>query len=231
MKTMKSVLWAVPTKFEAVICSFMLATLLFTTHCFAQASVTSSPNLKNGKQRSQKVVKEELVGFYQFPNKVAFIEFNLEDGVLKARQLWDGKEYQLNQVSETNFETKQEGHKIEFLSDNDGHFTKAKLLGRIVASKVSFNPKIVRRLSDVQLKRLEGNYVLADDNNIKMQVRSVKDELIIKQLWDNKEISFTPISEPFFLNADGTFPLTFELTDGKVTKVICFENDIWKISK
>src|SRR5690606_10244727 len=159
------------------------------------ASVTSSPNLKNGKQRSQKVVKEEFVGFYQFPNKVAFIEFNLADGVLKARQLWDGKEYQLNQVSETDFETKQEGHKIEFLSDNDGHFTKAKLWGRIVASQVSFNPKIVRRLSDVQLKRLEGNYVLADDNNIKMQVRSVKDELIIKQLWDNKEISFTPRSE------------------------------------
>ena len=86
-------------------------------------------------------------------------------------------------------------------------------------------------LSDAQLKRLQGTYVLEDDNNLKMEVRAVENGLTIKQLWDNKEISFTPRSETFFLNADGTFPLTFELTDGKVTKVICFENDIWKISK
>lgn len=226
---MKSVLWAAPTKFGAVICSFMLGTFLFTVNCFAQASVMSSSNLKDERLRSG--AKEEFVGFYQFPNKVAFIEFSLKDGVLIAKQLWDDKEYQLSQINETFFESEKEGHTIEFLKDNDGHFTKAKLLGRIVVSKVTFNPTIVRSLSDAQLKRLQGTYVLEDDNNLKMEVRAVENGLTIKQLWDNKEISFTPRSETFFLNADGTFPLTFELTDGEVTKVICFENDIWKISK
>jgi hypothetical protein len=50
---------------------------------------------------------------------------------------------------------------------------------------------------------------------------------MLTQLWDNKTISFTPRSEFFFLNDDGTFPLTFSVANGKVQQMQCFENDLW----
>src|SRR3546814_1089299 len=58
------------------------------------------------------------------------------------------------------------------------------------------------------------------NNSFKIDIRSSANGLILKQLWDNKEIAFTPRSETFFLNEDGTFPLTFLLSDGEATQEI-----------
>ncbi|WP_134091140.1 hypothetical protein [Olivibacter sp. XZL3] len=131
---------------------------------------------------------------------------------------------------ETNFESKEEGHKIEFLKGSSGQFTHARLLGRIMTTKVGFNPTIIKQLSAAQIKGLEGTYVLKDDTSLGIEIRSSAKGLMLKQLWDNKDIAFTPRSETF-LSDDGIFPLTFLLSDKEAMQVISFENNIWLKAK
>ena len=69
--------------------------------------------------------------------------------------------------------------------------------------------------------------MLFRSNSLQIDIRSSANGLTIKQLWDNKEVAFTPRSETFFLNDDGTFPLTFLLSDGEAVQVTCFADDVW----
>ncbi|MGJ1197778.1 hypothetical protein ACR777_16650 [Sphingobacterium spiritivorum] len=166
-------------------------------------------------------------GFYQLPNKVAFISFEQQDDSLYATQLWDQKKYQLIRTGETSFASKNEGYTIAFLKDSMGNFTQAKILGRIVCQRILFNPSKVVKLSLSQLNTLAGTYLMANDNNLKIKIEPSEQGLLLTQLWDNKTIAFTPRSEFFFLNEDATFPLTFSFANGKVKQMQCFENDLW----
>ncbi|GAA4780753.1 hypothetical protein GCM10023231_04890 [Olivibacter ginsenosidimutans] len=215
-----------------VIGSILFGSIFLAANCFAQQTPTRAGSITQAEsQQSEKVPLEQLLGYYQLPNKVAFIAFELKDNVLFAKQLWDNKAYQLTQINETNFESKEEGYKIEFLKDSSGQFAHAKLLGRIMTTKVGFDPRIIKQLSAAQIKKLEGTYVLKDDTSLEMAIRSSANGLTLKQLWDNKEIAFAPRSETFFLNEDGTFPLTFLLSDGEAVQVTCFEDDVWLKAK
>lgn len=221
MKKMNSFRSAMAPKIRMAIASILFGSAFLSTNCLAQGN----------SQPSTTVPLETFSGYYQFPSKAGFIQFEPKGSMLFARQLWNNKEYELTQIDETTFESKKEGHKIEFLKDSSGQFAYAKLLGRITTVKVGFDPKKIKQLSTAQLKRLEGTYILTDDNSLKIEIRSSANGLIIKQQWDKKEVAFTPRSETFFLNEDGTFPLTFLLSDGKSVQVTCFEDDIWRKAK
>jgi hypothetical protein len=92
---------------------------------------------------------------------------------------------------------------------------------------VPFDPNKIVALTPSQLKQLAGTYLKVNDNNFKIQIEPSPTGLMLTQLWDNKTISFTPRSEFFFLNDDGTFPLTFFVANGKVQQMQCFENYLW----
>jgi len=225
---MKSLKFSITPKICVMVGSILFGSISLSNNCYAQQL---DATMHGEKKHPATVSLDQLLGNYQFPNKVAFIAFELKDTSLSVKQLWDKKEYQLIQINETNFESKAEGYKIEFLKDSTGRFTHAKIMGRIMTTKVGFDPEGIKQLSAAQLKRLEGTYVLKDDNSLKVSIRSSPNGLTIKQLWDNKEIAFTARSETFFLNEDGTFPLTFLLRDGKATQVTCFEDDVWLRAK
>lgn len=233
MRTMNAFKSAIAPKISKGIASILFASAFLAANGFVQQALGSEDVImQEDNIRSKVVPLENFSGYYQLPNKSAFIRFEPKDDVLFAKQLWgDNKEYQLVQINETNFETKEEGHKVEFIKDGSGQFTKAKILGRIITVKVGFDPTTIKQLSAAQLKRLEGTYILKDDNSFKLEIRSSAKGLTLKQLWDNKEIPFTPRSKTFFLNEDGTFPLTFLLSDGEATQVTCFEDDIWLKAK
>lgn len=233
MKTMNSFKSAIAAEIWMAIGSILLVSAFLSPKCFAQEPALAHAGViaQEDSPQSKTVSLEKFSGYYQFPSKAGFIQFELRDNALFAIQLWDNKEYELVQINETNFESKKEGHKIEFLKDSSGEFAYAKLLGRIKTVKIGFDPKIIKALSPAQLKRLEGTYIFKDDNKFKLNIQSAANGLTLKQLWDNKEIAFTPRSETFFLNEDGTFPLTFLLSDGEATQVTCFGDDIWLKAK
>ncbi|MDR2273176.1 MAG: hypothetical protein LBF27_19860 [Sphingobacterium sp.] len=205
-------------------CGLLMGTccLLASNDTFAQTSAAGTSHQQN--QTSLK----SFQGYYQLPNKVAFIAFDEQDNSLYATQLWDQKKrYQLVRKDDTHFESKNEGYAIEFLKNTSGDFNQTKILGRIVCERVPFDPNKIASLTASQLKLLAGTYLMANDNNFKITIEPSTQGLILKQLWDNKTISFTPRSELFFLNEDGTFPLTFSAANGKVEQMTCFEKDLW----
>lgn len=217
---------AIAPKIRVTIGGILLGSAIISTNFFVQTPTLASVITQRDSQQSKTATLEKYVGYYQLPDKASFIQFEIKDNVLFAQ--WDNKEYQLTQINETNFETKEEGYKVEFLKDTSGQFTYAKILEKITTVKVGFDPNTIKQLSATQLKGLEGTYSLKkDDNSFKIDIRSAANGLTLKQLWDNKEIAFTPRSETFFLNEDGTFPLTFLLNNGEATQVTCFEKDVW----
>ncbi len=226
MKTMQSFKSVIARKNRLLFNIVLFSSISFSANCFAQ-QISKDVDGQAKNQKPEKVSLEMFQGFYQFPNKVAFIQFELEDNFLSATQIWDDKKYQLTRRDETNFESKIEGHKIEFLKENSGQFSHAKILGRIMLTKVAYDPRKIKQLSETQLKKLEGTYFLKDDHSRKLQIRTSLSGLSLIQLWDNKEITFSARSESFFLDEDGRFPLTFLLSGGEAIQVTCFEDDVW----
>lgn len=200
--------------------AIVLLILSLSTETFAQ-------NRKTLNTRESSVPLHSFQGYFQLPNKVAFIAFEQRDNILFATQLWNKQHYQLIRTGDTSFESKNEGYKIEFEKDSTGSFNRAKILGRILSTRVAFNPTSAVILSTSQLQRLAGTYSKSNDSNFKLKILPSASGLELTQLWDNKTINFTPRSDSFFLNDDDTFPLTFNLQHGKVVELICFESDIW----
>lgn len=228
MKTINSIHAAINVNIGFISSGLLFGSLLLSANCFSQQILASSPASPQVESPSPTAVPlAQFVGFYQLPNKVAFIEFSVSENTLFAKQLWDAKEYELERVGDADFKSKNEGHPVTFIKDRSGNFGRAKILGRIMTAKVFFDPTIVQPLSAAQLKRLEGSYTLKDDAKFELVIRSSADGLLLKQLWDDKEIAFTPRAETFFLNEDGTFPLTFKLSNEEAIELNCFENDIW----
>lgn len=51
--------------------------------------------------------------------------------------------------------------------------------------------------------------------------------LVLKQMWDGKEIAFTPQTAFDFVGDEGRFPLKFTKQHGKITQVLAFNRDLW----
>lgn len=207
--------------------SVLRATVLCSSLGLALTSSPVRSIAQAGIQQSETASPEQFVGYYQMPTNADFIRIEHKDGILWATKLWDDQKYQLEQIDETHFKSQAEAYQVEFLKDNAGQVVAVKILDKFTAIKVAFNPEVVLQLSDEQLQPFAGTYSLTGKENFQIDIRPSASGLILKQLWDNKEISFSARSDNFFLSEDGSFPMTFRLSGGKVTQVTCFEKDSW----
>ena len=92
--------------------------------------------------------------------------------------------------------------------------------GGIFNSKISF--------STGQLTGFEGYYQLDKDKDQYLQILVKNDKLVLKQLWDQREIVFEQKSALNFYNDELSFPLTFSKNaNGEITQVLAFERDTW----
>ncbi|MEO6730805.1 MAG: hypothetical protein ABIN01_06285 [Ferruginibacter sp.] len=171
---------------------------------------------------------KQFEGFFRLPNKVAYIQIVYRANALVATQLWDGKEYSLVRKSDLEFESDQEEYKGKFTKDSVGVINGFKLNGRIVASRVNYDPRRVDTVSADKLKLLEGTYKFRKDPKLLLQILQKDGAIILNQLWDNKSIAFQPFSELSFFNKQLTFPLEFIKAGGEVVQVVCFANDVWE---
>ena len=65
--------------------------------------------------------------------------------------------------------------------------------------------------SNMQLTEFEGYYQLDKNKSIYLQIMVKKNQLILKQLWDEREIPFEQKSALYFYNEEKSFPLTFSM--------------------
>lgn len=171
---------------------------------------------------------DDFIGYYRFPNRIAYIRFFDQDGQFVAQQTWDGRIYPLHRTGSLSFQSHAEAYQITFIEGTGGKIEKAKILDRIILEKVPYNPTRYVELSVEQLTPLLGRYRFQKDSTMAIQVSIQDDKLAIRQLWDGKTVLFEAYSPTDFFNEEVSFPLTFVIENGIVKNLICFESDNWK---
>ena len=88
--------------------------------------------------------------------------------------------------------------------------------------------KKIASLSSLQLKAFEGKYQLQGGKTAYIQISATDDHIVLKQLWDGKQIDLFPESDLEFFNKDTPFPLKFtKAQDGAITAATVFNRDVW----
>ncbi len=78
------------------------------------------------------------------------------------------------------------------------------------------------------LTGFEGYYQLDKDKDRYLQILVKDNKLVLKQLWDQREIPFEQKSDLNFYNEQMSFPLAFSKNaSGEITQVLAFEHDTW----
>jgi hypothetical protein len=164
-------------------------------------------------------------GLYYLQNeKDRFIQFTVKENKLVLKQQWDGNEISFVPETAVDFFSKEVPlFSLKFSKDIFGNIT------QVLAFKRDLWVKVNKSLpTAAQLKAYEGKYQLIDDPDNYIQIMSKDDHLIVKQLWDGKEIIFEPKTETFFYNKEQSFPLLIIKDDGgAVIQVKLLGNDLF----
>jgi hypothetical protein len=84
-------------------------------------------------------------------------------------------------------------------------------------------------ISPKDLKAYEGYYKFQFEKGTDSYIHltATAKGLVLKQMWDGKEIAFTAQSALDFVDDQGHFPLKFTKEHGKFTQVLAFNRDLW----
>jgi hypothetical protein len=168
-------------------------------------------------------------------SKVMYLQITAADDHLVLKQSWDGQEIDFKQKGDLDFYNDEHSFPLKFTKGSKGAITQVLAFDKDLWVRVDDNYKFVPQktiqLTAAQLKALEGKYQLkggdgdADDF---LEITATNDHIILKQLWNQKEITFSPISDADFINDDQTFPLKFTKgSDGLATQLLAFNRDTW----
>jgi len=205
--------------------------LLCTSKSFAQAAVNSD------------VAKlKSFTGKYQFvSDKSVFLQILVKDGQLVLKQLWDNEEIPFKQTSVNEFYNDEHSFPLKFTKNDAGEAMQVLAFNRDVWNKVAddyiYKPTLQKtiQLTAGQLKSFEGKYQLKNgdgDADDFLQITATTDHLILTQLWDKREITFSAVSALDFVNDDQKFPLRFTKdSNGAVIQLLAFNRDIWMKTK
>ncbi|WP_188750549.1 hypothetical protein [Parapedobacter defluvii] len=204
----------------------IVASLAMSSGTVAGPRTTLSPTITAAPQ-ADTVSWEAMAGYYRFPNRAAYIRFFDQEDEFVAQQVWDGRTYPLHRTGSLTFQSSDEAYEIAFMEGKAGVIDKAKILGRIILEKVSYNPTRYIKPTAEQLKPLLGLYQFQKDKNMEISLSIQGGKLALRQQWDNQTILFEAYSPTDFFNEELTFPLTFDIENGAVKKLTCFESDVW----
>jgi hypothetical protein len=181
------------------------------------------------------VVKKEMAhtpdqlqpfeGLYQLQNdKERFIQFSVKGNNLVLKQHWDGNE--ISFVPETTldfFSREVPLFSLTFTKAPDGSITQVLAFKRDMWDKV----KKVHPATQ-ELKAIEGKYQFKDDPDNYIQITAIDNHLVVKQLWDSKEMIVEPQTETYFYNNTQSYPLqVIKGNDGVVTQVLILGMDLF----
>lgn len=182
------------------------------------------PKMKDCLPGAADSVLKEFEGFYRFPNRVAYIRFEVVGEVLKARQTWDGRQYAMVQTGDLTFESTAEKYQVVF----DKRLpTTVNILERVTLCKVDFDPTKRIALPMPVAKRYVGRYHLQREPANTIEVTLEDGILVLVQEWDGKRIPLEAITEQEFVNQQAAMPVTFADGGKEGVEMRCFEADIW----
>ncbi|RZF61522.1 hypothetical protein [Sphingobacterium corticibacterium] len=167
---------------------------------------------------------QQFEGFYRFPNRVAYIQFEVKGNELQARQVWDDRRYQLKRTGELTFESLEEQYKLAF---DAAEPTVVKILDRVDLTKVDFDPTQRKSLTSALANQYIGKYYFERDNTHVINVVWDGERLVLVQDWDGKRIPLECVTDQEFVNREAAMPVTFYEGKGKGVTMQCFEDDRW----
>jgi hypothetical protein len=222
MKNLKSHMWR-----------FVFALALILLSCFAISPVYSQTVQANAIGTNNTPLKT-FEGIYQSKdNEFSYFRITAGTDNLVAKSVEGNRQFILTRKSELAFETKDddgdETIPAVFSKSDAGEITQVLVADKQLFVKVKdYVPVKEIKLTAAQLKAFEGKYQFEERPDTYLQITATADGLMLKQLWDNKEINFMAISDVAFLNKEIGFPLKFTKDqDGNVIKVLAFNRDMW----
>ena len=173
-----------------------------------------------------------LEGIYQNEaNKAVYVQVIAKQNTLITKQLWDGKETTMSAQSDVSFLVHVGYLRIvKFTKNEKGIATKFSALNKEEWNKVdSYQPPSEIKLPAQGLKKFEGYYEFKDRKGQFLQISTTGNGLVLKQLWDNREVDFKATSPLGFLAKENPqFTLQFTADNsGRVTQVLAFGKDVW----
>jgi len=173
-----------------------------------------------------------LEGIYHLAaNKRAYVQVIAKQNKLIAKQLWDGKEIAMSAQSDVSFLVSAPYFKmVKFTKNDKGIATKFMASNKKDWNKVdSYHPADQIKLPPQTLKKFEGYYELKDRKGQFLQITAADGGLVLKQLWDNRQVDFTATSSLVFSAKENPeFTLEFTADNaGRITQVLAFGQDVW----
>ncbi|MDB4903526.1 MAG: Signal transducer regulating beta-lactamase production, contains metallopeptidase domain [Mucilaginibacter sp.] len=173
-----------------------------------------------------------LEGIYQSEaNKAAYVQVIAKQNTLITKQLWDGKEITMLVQSDVSFFVHVPYLKIvKFTKNDEGIATKFRASDKQDWNKVdSYQPPAEVKLTAQDLKKFEGYYEFKDRKGQFIQITATGNGLVLKQLWDNRQVDFTATSPlAFSAKENPEFTLQFTADNaGRITQVLAFGRDVW----
>jgi hypothetical protein len=176
-------------------------------------------------------------GYYKFqfdPGTDSYIHIAAVGNGLVLKQMWDDKEISFTPESALDFIGDGGNFPLKFTKEPSGRITQVLAFNKDLWTKTTeYKPLVIKevRLTASELKGLEGRYTFQFQNkeDAYIQIRSTDTGLVLKQLWDNKEIPFVAQSNVDFYSRAAQFPLKFTREkNGTASQVLAFNRDLWK---
>jgi hypothetical protein len=215
------------------VCKFAFVFSLMILNIFIISPATALPGLHKIVTVEDTPLKA-FEGIYQFKdNEFAYFQITAVNDKLLVKQIEGNQQFTLTRKSEFTFETKDddgdETISVVFSKNDAGEITQATVAGKQLYVKVkSYVPVKEIKLTPGQLKAFEGKYQFEEKSGTFLQITATADGLMLKQLWDNREINFIAVADLTFLNKQMGFPLKCTKDQaGNVIKVLAFNRDLW----
>jgi hypothetical protein len=132
------------------------------------------------------------------------------------------------------FFNQEESFPLKFSKNQNGSITQVLAFDKDLWTKAeNYKPVIQKEihLSAQQLKSFEGKYKFQFEKgeNSFLQITANDNHIVLKQLWDDKEIKFVPKSDLEFFCKEQSFPLKFiKDNNGQVIQMLAFNRDLWE---
>jgi hypothetical protein len=165
-------------------------------------------------------------GVYQFKNDSGrFIQFSVDGNRLELKQLWDGNKIYFVPETPLDFFSKEFPMFILTFSKNNEN-----QVSQVIAFKKDLWLKIPKpTLTAGELKLFEGRYRSTDDPDNMVQLTVTHNQLVLKQLWDGREIDLDPMTKSYFYNDTQSFPVQIlRGKDGVVNQIVILGMDQFK---
>src|SRR5579863_8192478 len=183
------------------------------------------PNYKPVVLQEMTHTPEELqkfAGLYQLKEDNAqYVQLTVDNNSLTIHQQWDGgtRENFVPSAEGKFFEKDFPRFTLDFSQDLQGRYNQFVALGRDHWIRVE-KPT----LSAAQLKTYEGKFRSQEDPDNMVQLIAADNRLIVKELWNNKEMTLEPVTNTYFNNGQRSFSLQIILESGKVNQIILMGN-------